>query len=79
LLEQVAFNELGLYKIFTYDFDLRSNLYLIFEVVLYIKEATWGSSQLLRVDEGLQRRRLIAQNYNTVFQNKSYIKNKVAW
>ena len=79
LLEQVAFNELGLYKIFTYAFDLRPSLYLIFEEVGYIKEGALGSNQLLRADEGLQRRRLIAQNYNTVFQNKSYIKDKVAW
>jgi RimJ/RimL family protein N-acetyltransferase len=39
LIQQVAFNELDLHKIFTYAFDLRPNLYLIFEEVGYIKEA----------------------------------------
>jgi UDP-4-amino-4,6-dideoxy-N-acetyl-beta-L-altrosamine transaminase len=39
-------------------------------------QAALGSSQLLRADEGLQRRRIIAQNYNTAFQNKSYIKGQ---
>jgi dTDP-4-amino-4,6-dideoxygalactose transaminase len=39
-------------------------------------QAALGSSQLLRADEGLQRRRKIAQNYNTAFQNKSYIKGQ---
>lgn len=39
-------------------------------------QAALGSSQLLRADEGLQRRRVIAQNYNAAFQNKSYIKGQ---
>ena len=40
LLGQVAFDELGPYKIFTYAFDLRPNLYLIFEEIGYTKEAS---------------------------------------
>jgi dTDP-4-amino-4,6-dideoxygalactose transaminase len=39
-------------------------------------QAALGSSQLLRADEGLQRRRVIAKNYNAAFQNKSYIKGQ---
>jgi dTDP-4-amino-4,6-dideoxygalactose transaminase len=39
-------------------------------------QAALGSSQLLRAGEGLQRRRVIAQNYSTAFQNKTYIKGQ---
>jgi UDP-4-amino-4,6-dideoxy-N-acetyl-beta-L-altrosamine transaminase len=39
-------------------------------------QAALGSSQLLRADEGMQRRRVIAQNYNTAFENKIYIKGQ---
>jgi RimJ/RimL family protein N-acetyltransferase len=39
LLEQVAFDELKLHKIFTYAFDLRPNIYTIFENHGFIKEA----------------------------------------
>ena len=31
---------------------------------------------MLRAYEGLEKRRVIAQNYNTFFQNKSYIKGQ---
>jgi len=40
LLEQVAFKELDLHKIFTYAFDLRPNLYSVFENEGFYKEAT---------------------------------------
>lgn len=39
LIEQVAFNELGLHKITTYAFDLRPHLYNVLEKVGYEKEA----------------------------------------
>ena len=39
LLEDVAFNELGLHKIYTYAFDLRPHLYKAVEKAGYIKEA----------------------------------------
>ena len=39
LIEQVAFNELKLHKIFTYAFDLRSHLYEALEESNYKKEA----------------------------------------
>lgn len=39
LLEQVAFDELVLHKIFTYAFDLRPNLYPALEGIGYNKEA----------------------------------------
>jgi RimJ/RimL family protein N-acetyltransferase len=39
LLEQVAFNELELHKIFTYAFDLRPHLYPVFEKMYFNKEA----------------------------------------
>lgn len=39
LIEQVAFEELGLHKIFTYAFDLRQHLYPILKKSGYIKEA----------------------------------------
>ncbi len=39
LIEEVAFNELQLHKIFTYAFDLRPNLYDILEKNNFIKEA----------------------------------------
>lgn len=39
LIEQVAFNELRLHKIFTFAFDLRPNLYSIFEQFGMNKEA----------------------------------------
>ena len=40
LIEQVAFYELGLYKIFTYAYDLRPRLYDILEKKGYKREAT---------------------------------------
>ncbi len=40
LIEQVAFKELMLYKIFTFAFDLRPHLYITIEKAGYIKEAT---------------------------------------
>jgi RimJ/RimL family protein N-acetyltransferase len=40
LLEKVAFRELNFYKIFTYAFDIRPNLYEVLESSLYKKEAT---------------------------------------
>jgi RimJ/RimL family protein N-acetyltransferase len=39
LLEQVAFDELKLHKIFTYAFDLRPNIYRIFEDRGFVQEA----------------------------------------
>mgnify|MGYP003616178143 CR=1 FL=1 len=39
LIEQVAFNELALHKIYTYAFDLRPHLYQAIEKVGYNKEA----------------------------------------
>ncbi len=39
LLERVAFDELGLHKIYTYAFDLRRHLYKAVEAAGYIKEA----------------------------------------
>lgn len=39
LIEQVAFNELKLHKIYTYAFDLRPHLYEAIEAKGYIKEA----------------------------------------
>ncbi|MFT7035474.1 MAG: RimJ/RimL family protein N-acetyltransferase [Cyclobacteriaceae bacterium] len=39
LIERAAFQELGLYKIFTYAFDLRPHIYLIFEQMGFVKEA----------------------------------------
>lgn len=39
LIEQVAFNELDLYKIFTYAFDLRPHLYAPIEDSGFVKEA----------------------------------------
>ena len=39
LIEQVAFNDLGLHKIFTYAFDLRPHLYEVLEINHFKKEA----------------------------------------
>lgn len=39
LIEQVAFNELKLHKIYTYAFDLRPHLYQVVESAGFIKEA----------------------------------------
>ena len=40
LIEQVAFNELGLHKIFTYAFDLRPRLYSALEHASFTREST---------------------------------------
>ena len=40
LIGQVAFNELKLYKIFTFAFDLRPHLYASIEYSGFVKEAT---------------------------------------
>ena len=40
LIEQVAFKELKLYKIFTFAFDLRPHLYKTIENAGFVKEAT---------------------------------------
>lgn len=40
MIEEVAFYELGMHKIFTYAFDLRPNLYTVLENLNYIKEAS---------------------------------------
>ena len=39
LIEQVAFKELGLHKLFTYAFDLRPHLYAAIELKGYVKES----------------------------------------
>ena len=39
LIEQVAFNELNLYKLFTFAFDLRPHLYEVVEEANWTKEA----------------------------------------
>ncbi|WP_323027642.1 GNAT family N-acetyltransferase [Gelidibacter japonicus] len=39
LVEQVAFQELNLHKIYTFAFDLRPHLYSVFEKKGYLKEA----------------------------------------
>lgn len=39
LLERVAFQELSLHKIYTYAFDLRPHLYVVFEASGYSEEA----------------------------------------
>ena len=39
-------------------------------------QAALGISQLNRANEGIKRRRIIAENYFKAFQNKSYIKNQ---
>jgi len=39
LLERVAFQELSLHKIYTYAFDLRPQLYVVFEASCYREEA----------------------------------------
>lgn len=41
LIEQLAFEQLGLHKIFTYAFDLRPHLYAVLESVGFIKEAVF--------------------------------------
>jgi hypothetical protein len=38
LIEQLAFKELGLHKIFIYAFDLRPHLYEVLESFQYVKE-----------------------------------------
>ena len=40
MLKKVAFDDLGLHKIFTYAFDLRPHLYPIFEAAGFVREAT---------------------------------------
>ncbi len=40
MLFKVAFDDLGLHKIFTYAFDLRPHLYPIFEAAGFVREAT---------------------------------------
>lgn len=40
MLKEVAFNDLGLHKMFTYAFDLRPHLYRIFEDAGFKREAT---------------------------------------
>ena len=40
MLFKVAFEDLGLHKIFTYAFDLRPHLYPIFESAGFVREAT---------------------------------------
>jgi RimJ/RimL family protein N-acetyltransferase len=39
LIEKVAFQELNLYKIFTYAFDVRPNLYKVLEKASYVNES----------------------------------------
>jgi len=39
LIEQLAFNELNLHKIYVYAFDLRPHLYTAVEKASFIKEA----------------------------------------
>jgi hypothetical protein len=39
LIEQVSFGELNFYKIFTYAFDLRPNLYMALVDMGFLKEA----------------------------------------
>jgi RimJ/RimL family protein N-acetyltransferase len=39
LIEQVAFQELKLHKVYTYAFDLRPHLYSVLEANVYLKEA----------------------------------------
>lgn len=41
LIEQVAFKQLLLHKIFTYAFNLRPHLYTVLEASFYIKEAVF--------------------------------------
>jgi RimJ/RimL family protein N-acetyltransferase len=40
LIQKVAFNDLNMHKIFTYAFDVRPNLYAIFENAGFEREAT---------------------------------------
>lgn len=40
ILKSVAFDDLGLHKIYTYAFDLRPHLYPIFETAGFVREAT---------------------------------------
>ena len=40
MLKKVAFDDLGLHKMFTYAFDLRPHLYPIFEAAGFMREAT---------------------------------------
>lgn len=40
MLFKVAFDDLGLHKMFTYAFDLRPHLYPIFEAAGFVREAT---------------------------------------
>ena len=40
MVKKVAFEDLGLHKMFTYAFDLRPHLYPIFESEGFIREAT---------------------------------------
>jgi RimJ/RimL family protein N-acetyltransferase len=40
MLKNVAFDDLGLHKMFTYAFDLRPHLYPIFEAAGFKREAT---------------------------------------
>lgn len=39
LIEQLAFEQLGLHKIFTYAFDIRPNLYLALDEARFVEEA----------------------------------------
>ncbi len=50
LIEQLAFEELGFHKIFTYAFDLRPHLYTALEKAGYIKEAVLKEHCLFQGD-----------------------------
>jgi RimJ/RimL family protein N-acetyltransferase len=63
MLEQVAFEELGLHKIFTFAFDLRPHLYPVLESCGYNKEAELADHCLI---EGIYRNVIIHARINTL-------------
>lgn len=79
LLEQVAFNDLNLHKIYTYAFDLRPHLYTMLEKNGFVREATLSEHCLFegkyrdvvihsRINRGISYRRIEASDINIVFE-----------
>jgi RimJ/RimL family protein N-acetyltransferase len=65
LIENVAFNEIKLYKIFTYAFDLRPKLYIALEKSNFKKEATL-------VNHTIVNEKLVDVVIHSKFKNNNY-------
>jgi len=64
LIQRIAFNELGLYKIYTYAYDIRPKLYDALESIGFIKEATLSNH--FQKELGTYLDVLIQSKYNDI-------------